>query len=90
MGEMQKRILEAEGVEAQNLRIDAMPEISGRGELRAAVSPVRNFEAGAVSADADEPKGHQAGLEFTLLRGSYATALLREIMKPRNPISAGF
>ncbi len=90
MGEFEKRILEAEGVEAQNFRIDAMPEISGKGELRAAVSPVRNFEAGAVSADADESKKYQAGLEFMLLRGSYATVLLREIMKPWNLISAGF
>jgi tRNA(Glu) U13 pseudouridine synthase TruD len=25
-----------------------------------------------------------------LLRGSYATVLLREVMKPANPIKAGF
>jgi tRNA(Glu) U13 pseudouridine synthase TruD len=29
-------------------------------------------------------------LSFMLLRGSYATVLLREIMKPENPIKAGF
>jgi tRNA(Glu) U13 pseudouridine synthase TruD len=32
----------------------------------------------------------QVKLGFMLLRGSYATMLLREIMKPRNPILAGF
>jgi tRNA(Glu) U13 pseudouridine synthase TruD len=29
-------------------------------------------------------------LEFTLLRGSYATVLLRELMKPIDLIFAGF
>lgn len=29
-------------------------------------------------------------VEFTLSRGSYATILLREIMKPSDPIAAGF
>lgn len=90
VGNAQKQILEAEGVEAQNFQISAMPEVSGRGELRAAVSPVRNFKAGVVSTNADEPNQRQVGLEFMLLRGSYATVLLREVMKPRNLISAGF
>jgi tRNA(Glu) U13 pseudouridine synthase TruD len=29
-------------------------------------------------------------LEFTLRKGSYATIILRELMKPTNPIKAGF
>ena len=29
-------------------------------------------------------------IEFSLSRGSFATILLREIMKPANPIVAGF
>ena len=32
----------------------------------------------------------QAELSFMLLRGSYATVLLREIMKPSDPLEAGF
>jgi tRNA pseudouridine13 synthase len=90
VGKIQKHILEAEGIEAQNFMIDELPEINGKGELRAVVSPVRNFTAGTVSADADDAKKRQASLEFMLLRGSYATVLLREIMKTRNPIKAGF
>jgi tRNA pseudouridine13 synthase len=90
MGELQKRILEAEGVDGQNFKIAALPELSGRGELRAAVSPVNNFELGAVSSDVDKSRKSQVDLKFTLLKSSYATVLLREIMKPRNPISAGF
>ncbi len=89
MGEVQRRILEAEGVEAQNFQIDALPEVSAKGELRAVVSPVRDFKV-EVCADSAAAKKWQVGLEFTLLRGSYATVLLREVMKPRNVIAAGF
>ena len=89
-GEKQAEILESEGIKPENFRIAELPETSGSGQLRAALSPVRNFEAGAVSADADEPKKRQVRLDFMLLRGSYATVLLREVMKPRDPITAGF
>jgi len=90
MGEIEKQILEAEGIKPENFRIDAIPRISGLGELRAIISPIRNFRLHGVSASADNLKKHQAELGFMLLRGSYATMLLREIMKPHNPISAGF
>jgi tRNA pseudouridine13 synthase len=90
MGQIEKQILEAESIKTENFRINAIPKISGRGELRAIVSPIKNFKLRGISASADNPKEHQAELEFMLLRGSYATVLLREIMKPHNPISAGF
>jgi tRNA pseudouridine13 synthase len=90
MGQIEKQILEAEDVKTENFRIDAIPEISGRGELRTVMAPIKNFKLGGVLASADNLKEHQAELEFMLLRGSYATVLLREIMKPHNPISAGF
>ncbi len=90
MGEVQKHILEAEGVAAENFTIFKLPEISGKGELRAAVSPVQDFNAEVSAGEDDEPKKRQVALEFTLLRSSYATVLLREVMKPRDPIKAGF
>ncbi|RLG97782.1 hypothetical protein DRO29_02415, partial [Candidatus Bathyarchaeota archaeon] len=36
------------------------------------------------------PSKFKVELDFTLLRGSYATVLLREVMKPRNVVEAGF
>jgi tRNA pseudouridine13 synthase len=90
MGQIEQQILDAEGVKQEDFNVDALPEISGRGELRAIVSPIRNFRVHNISRDADNLKAHQAELEFMLLRGSYATVLLREIMKPKNPVSAGF
>jgi tRNA pseudouridine13 synthase len=88
MGELERQILLEEGVDAQGFRVPSMPEISAKGELRAAVCPVRNFSAGKILPDAEGQL--QMHLEFMLLRGAYATVLLREIMKPENLIAAGF
>jgi tRNA pseudouridine13 synthase len=90
MGQIEQQILDAEGVKQENFNVAALPEISGRGELRAIVSPIKNFKVRNISRSAGNLKEHQAELEFMLLRGSYATVLLREIMKPKNPIGAGF
>jgi tRNA pseudouridine13 synthase len=90
MGEIEKKILEAEWIKPENFRVDAIPMISGIGELRAIISPIRNFRLHSVSASSENLKEPQAELGFMLLRGSYGTMLLREFMKPRNPISAGF
>jgi tRNA pseudouridine13 synthase len=90
MGQIEKQVLEVEGIKTEDFGVDAIPEIRGRGELRTVAAPIENFKLRGASATADNRKEHQAELEFMLLRGSYATVLLREIMKPRNPISAGF
>lgn len=89
-GEIEKQILQEEDIAMENFRIEAVPEISLRGELRAATVPLNNFLLGEVSEDHDNPSKHKAKISFTLYRGSYATIVLRELMKPRNPIKAGF
>ena len=83
MGEIEERILESEDVATERFRVAEIPRISGQGELRTVISPIREFNVHATRED-------QVKLSFMLLRGSYATMLLREIMKPRNPILAGF
>jgi tRNA pseudouridine13 synthase len=88
MGDLERQILEEEGVEAVGFRVPAMPEISARGELRAAVCPVKDYLEKTLSSDSNE--GLQMSLEFMLLRSAYATVLLREIMKPTDLIAAGF
>jgi tRNA(Glu) U13 pseudouridine synthase TruD len=57
--------------------------------LRTAITPIRDFKLQNVSANVGG-KDCQAVLSFMLLRGSYATVVLREIMKPKSPITAGF
>ena len=90
MGQMEARVLEEEGVKAENFKARVLPTMRGRGELRAIVSPINNFQVQNISQPADASEMQQATLAFMLLRGSYATVLLREIMKPKNPITAGF
>jgi tRNA pseudouridine13 synthase len=90
MGQIERQVLEEEGVKTENFRVDAVPETSGRGGLRAVVAPVKSFKVHGVSAYAANQRAHQTDLSFMLLRGSYATVLLREIMKHSDPRKAGF
>jgi tRNA pseudouridine13 synthase len=89
MGEIEKMVLEEEEIKLENLRINALSRVGGKGGLRTAVTPIRDFKLQNVLANAGG-KGCQAELSFMLLRGSYATVVLREIMKPKSPITAGF
>ena len=89
-GDIEKQILEEEGISQEGFKIPVMPEITARGELRAALTPLNNFSLNEVSEDSENPSKHKAEVSFTLYRGSYATILLRELTKPRNPIKAGF
>ncbi len=88
MGKIENEVLEQEGVEAENLRFNVLSRAGGKGGLRAAITPVKDFKLQSVSASANA--GCMAKLSFMLLRGSYATVVLREIMKPSDPIAAGF
>jgi tRNA pseudouridine13 synthase len=89
-GEIEKQILEEEGINQESFKIPAMPEITSRGELRTALTPLNNFSLNEIAEDSTKPSKHKAEASFTLYRGSYATILLREFMKPRNPIRARF
>jgi tRNA pseudouridine13 synthase len=90
MGQIEKQVLEEESAESENFRVEAVREMRKRGRLRPIVTPIMNFKLLDVLNSAVNSKAHQADLKFMLLRGSYATVLLREIMKPTDPIQAGF
>jgi tRNA pseudouridine13 synthase len=89
MGEIENAVLEEEEGKTENLRVNAISTIGGKGGLRTIVTPIKDFKLLNTSTSASG-KGCQAELSFMLLRGSYATVVLREIMKPSNPITAGF
>ncbi len=72
------KILETEQVHTKDFFSKTMQEISDEGGFRQATIKCDNFSI-------SEPT-----VSFTLSRGSYATILLREIMKPQDPIKAGF
>jgi tRNA pseudouridine13 synthase len=82
MGQIERQILEEEGIQTGNFRVSAIRDMSRGGGLRAVVAPVKGFKL--------SQRTHQADLSFMLLRGSYATVFLREIMKPNDPIKVGF
>jgi tRNA pseudouridine13 synthase len=89
-GKIEKQIIQAEDVSEKNFRIPGMPEMSIRGELRIVMTPIRDFSIDEISKQQDDPRKCLARIGFTLNRSSYATILLRELMKARNPIKAGF
>ena len=89
-GEIEKRILKQENVSMEDFRITVMPEMATRGQLRTATTPLNDFSLDEVSQDTARPPRHTAKVSFTLQHGSYATILLRELMKPRNVIEEGF
>ena len=74
-------VLESEGVSASQFYVQEMQEVSCEGAFRrphlAVADASWSIDEGAVS------------LKFTLSRGEYATVLLREILKPRDPAQAG-
>ncbi|HJT10215.1 MAG TPA: tRNA pseudouridine(13) synthase TruD [Candidatus Nitrosotalea sp.] len=72
------KILQEEGITTKDFFVKEMQEVSGEGGFRQSVMSCKDF---AVDAQY---------VSFTLSRGSYATILLREIIKPEDPVAAGF
>ncbi len=87
--QIENEFLEEEGVNLESLQVNELSRVGGRGGLRAAITLIREFKVQNVSP-IDGGGVCQAELSFNLLRGSYATVLLREIMKPSDPLEAGF
>jgi len=89
-GEIEKEILETENLTPRNFKIPSMLQISAPGGLRTILTPIINLSIGKLSEDLANPSSRALKLGFRLHKGSYATVLLREFMKPRNLIEAGF
>ena len=71
-------VLEREEVSPKDFFIKEMQEVSNEGGFR---------QTSITCTDTSSTKNI---IEFSLSRGSFATILLREIIKPTNPIHAGF
>ncbi len=89
-GEIERKVLEEEDVSPKNFRLGAMPEISAAGRLRAAITPINDFSVDNITPNISRPSRNDVETTFVLHRGSYATILLREIMKPKTLIKEGF
>ena len=88
-GEIERGILCEEDVQPDGFRIKEIPEISSRGSFRIIVSPLNEFGY-RVANDINKKGAVLAKVSFLLHKGSYATVVLRELMKSKDPIAAGF
>ena len=71
-------ILKQEEISPKDFFIKEMQEVSNEGGFRQAAIHCSDFSSiGNI-------------VEFSLSRGSFATILLREIIKPKDPIVSGF
>jgi tRNA pseudouridine13 synthase len=89
-GRIETAILEEESLKPEHFRISNMPQISATGGLRLALIPVKGFFLSKSNADSDNLQKRRVALSFMLGKGSYATVILREFMKPRNLVASGF
>jgi len=88
MGQIEREILEQEGIETEKTSFNVLSRIGGKGSFRPVLASVKNFNLQSFSEA--ESGSIQAKVNFMLLRGCYATVLLREIMKPKDLVRAGF
>jgi len=89
-GVIEKRIMEQEDVVNRDFRVEGTSAMSSRGELRSAITLLNGFSMHEVACDSYDQSKHEATVSFALHRGSYATIVLRELMKTRDPLKAGF
>lgn len=89
-GSLEQAVIDEEDVKPQDFLVESMPELRSTGGLRTACSHVFDFNITSITADSEDPSKLMVRLSFTLHRGCYATVVLREFMKPRNLVKAGF
>ena len=89
-GEIEQSILGSEKVTQNDFYVSSVPKMSAAGELRAAMTPLINLNVEKPSKDELNSGKKKIRISFTMHRGCYATVVLREFMKPRNLIQAGF
>ncbi len=88
-GEIERKILEEEGISPEDFLIKAMPEASAPGGLRKILASILDLHV-EEETDPSGLSNLNVRLKFTLHKSSYATVLLREFMKPKDLIKAGF
>ncbi len=79
-----QKVLTEEDITPRMFYIKEMTELSMEGGFRTPSLLVDDLEVKT------EPEESACLLRFNLAKGSYATVLLRELIKPSDPVSAGF
>ena len=90
-GMLLQDILKEEGINSKDFYIKEMQEVSLEGGFRPApLMPLSDIEYDVIGYDNNNNSNSSIALRFGLHKGSYATILLREIIKPTNPFLQGF
>lgn len=89
-GDLERQVIEEEDISEPKYKNRLLPEISVKGGLRPALAALKCFEPSLICGGSLVSSRNQAKVAFTLSRGSYATVLLRELMKPNDPMESGF
>ena len=84
------QVLQQEEISPRDFFIKEMQEVSSEGGFRQAAIQCSDYSSSSSSSSSVSDDGNDGIVEFSLSRGSFATILLREIMKPDDPIAAGF
>lgn len=77
MGDIERAVVEEAGYKAQDFIIPHLPEVASFGTRRELLAPLGPVH----STSGSDEHGAYLELSFFLLKGSYATCLLREVMK---------
>ncbi len=80
-GNLFNEILEEEEVQPSMFRIKSYPEASSKGEYRPVTMPINDFQVLEINKDHLNDDKNMLRITFSLGKGSYATVLLRELMK---------
>ncbi|MFX1485668.1 MAG: tRNA pseudouridine(13) synthase TruD [Promethearchaeota archaeon] len=90
MGEIVSRTLGEEGISPKDFRVERMRELSSSGEFRSVTLQVNNMRFSGPSKDRIDPTKTEVEFDFSLPKGCYATVVLREFMKSKDIIEAGY
>jgi tRNA pseudouridine13 synthase len=94
-GEIEHKVLESENIEPEDFNIEKINVAKSKGKLRPIISPVKKLK---IKIDKNDfkiqndvfPEKINLTLDFGLNKGSYATILLREFIKPKDTVKTGF
>ena len=82
------KILKTEGISKKDFYLKELQELSLQGGFRQTLLCCNNFVF--LNHKKNNKINDIINIKFNLPKGSYATILLRELIKPKNPIKAGF
>jgi len=80
-GEIEKKVLEEEGIELKDFYVKEIKEMSSKGARKSIVLFPEKLELKEITEDEFNEGKLKASISFYLSKGNYATTVLKEIMK---------